>query len=228
MHQIIVDTENYAGNFERQMCAFVTGQVGDCGVGESLAKEEIRQGEIVYLEWWEKHIVLRDDPRFNETVIRRPVAIAATPGWFNSGLGHEHRETDDERVLDDLKQKVIEERINYDLPRRAQIEKIMREKNYTNGWTEQGCQGELKSMDMIVENLKKSPLKKHPAYLSVAIFVDQVPPPAVMEEFNRRVDLFAKNRPDQSYLKNRPKEQLTITNIRVEELEPTVKPKPGM
>jgi len=30
----IVDTEKYAGDFERQLTAYCTGQVGDCGVGE--------------------------------------------------------------------------------------------------------------------------------------------------------------------------------------------------
>ncbi len=34
----IVDTNSYAGNFERDMCAYMTGQVGDCGVGGGCAK----------------------------------------------------------------------------------------------------------------------------------------------------------------------------------------------
>lgn len=29
----VIDTDSYAGNFERELCAFVTGQVGDCEVG---------------------------------------------------------------------------------------------------------------------------------------------------------------------------------------------------
>jgi len=31
----IVDTNSYAGNFERQMCAYMTGCYGECEVGES-------------------------------------------------------------------------------------------------------------------------------------------------------------------------------------------------
>jgi hypothetical protein len=31
-------TDKYAGNFEREMCAFITGQYGDCGVGEEEAQ----------------------------------------------------------------------------------------------------------------------------------------------------------------------------------------------
>ncbi len=30
----IVDTDSYAGNFERAMTAYMTGQIGDCGVGK--------------------------------------------------------------------------------------------------------------------------------------------------------------------------------------------------
>jgi hypothetical protein len=29
----IVDTDSYAGNFERCMCAYMTGQIGECEVG---------------------------------------------------------------------------------------------------------------------------------------------------------------------------------------------------
>lgn len=40
----VIDTDQYAGNFERDICAFVTGHVGECGVGEEFAeifKEEV-------------------------------------------------------------------------------------------------------------------------------------------------------------------------------------------
>lgn len=33
-YSFIIDTNSYAGNFEREMCAYLTGQVGDCGVGD--------------------------------------------------------------------------------------------------------------------------------------------------------------------------------------------------
>ncbi len=28
----VIDTDTYAGNFEREMCAYVTGQIGECEV----------------------------------------------------------------------------------------------------------------------------------------------------------------------------------------------------
>jgi hypothetical protein len=33
----IIDTNEYAGNFERELCAYITGHVGECGVGSEMA-----------------------------------------------------------------------------------------------------------------------------------------------------------------------------------------------
>lgn len=37
MYYFIIDTDSYSGNFERQLCAYITGQVGECGVGQDIA-----------------------------------------------------------------------------------------------------------------------------------------------------------------------------------------------
>lgn len=34
----IIDTNQYAGNFEREMCAHCTGEIGECGVGVEYAE----------------------------------------------------------------------------------------------------------------------------------------------------------------------------------------------
>ena len=39
---ILIRTDMYAGNFERSMCAHLTGHIGECEVGEELVVEEIR------------------------------------------------------------------------------------------------------------------------------------------------------------------------------------------
>ena len=38
----VIDTDQYAGNFEREMCAHVTGRIGECEVGEEYVDDEIR------------------------------------------------------------------------------------------------------------------------------------------------------------------------------------------
>lgn len=35
-YQLVVETNSYAGNFEREMTAFATGVLGECGVGEEM------------------------------------------------------------------------------------------------------------------------------------------------------------------------------------------------
>ena len=34
----VIDTDSYAGNFERDLCAYITGVIGDCGVGKEMAE----------------------------------------------------------------------------------------------------------------------------------------------------------------------------------------------
>lgn len=39
---VLIETDSYAGNFERDLCAFLTGTVGECGVGSGLVSEDIK------------------------------------------------------------------------------------------------------------------------------------------------------------------------------------------
>lgn len=79
----IIDTDSYAGNFERELCAYITGHIGDCGVGEVNAarfKDEVG-------EPFENVTVEADDHG-----CCRPVTICPTPGWFNDGMGSHYEE----------------------------------------------------------------------------------------------------------------------------------------
>ena len=44
MYILTLKTSAYTGNFEREICAYMTGQIGECGVGNEkayLAEEEV-------------------------------------------------------------------------------------------------------------------------------------------------------------------------------------------
>jgi hypothetical protein len=91
---IIIDTEQYAGNFEREMVAFITAQTGDCGVGkesQALAEEELPEEA---LEWFESNVMMMAD----EHGCFRPASIAPTPGWYNDGHGKHY--PDSEKAAD--------------------------------------------------------------------------------------------------------------------------------
>lgn len=39
----LIETNQYAGNFERQLCAYLTGHYGECGIGVERVNEDIRK-----------------------------------------------------------------------------------------------------------------------------------------------------------------------------------------
>lgn len=39
----VIDTNSYSGNFERDITAYCTGQIGECGVGESLVEDDVAE-----------------------------------------------------------------------------------------------------------------------------------------------------------------------------------------
>ena len=79
----IIDTDTYAGNFERQLAAYCTGVVGECTVGTeeaTLFKQECPDRSDI------TNIV---DQKADEHGCFRPVTIWETPGYWNDGLGSE-------------------------------------------------------------------------------------------------------------------------------------------
>lgn len=41
-YKLRIKTNCYAGNFEREMCAFLTGHIGECGSGEEFVEEDVK------------------------------------------------------------------------------------------------------------------------------------------------------------------------------------------
>jgi len=80
----IIDTNRYAGNFERELCAYCTGHVGDCGVGQDMAEVFFKEVEE---DPFEEYIL----PTPDEHGCCRPVSIWPTPDWSNDGMGKETR-----------------------------------------------------------------------------------------------------------------------------------------
>src|ERR1035437_9396865 len=121
---LVLDTEQYAGSFERDMCAHITGHVGDCGVGEhtaDLANESIPQ----FAKNWFSNNVLNKVDTEDDSPCSRPCTIWPTPGWSNNGNGKNTKLTGNQRM-------------------------------------------------------------KYPAYLSVAIYLEKVPPTKIWRVINNR------------------------------------------
>ena len=92
----VIDTDQYAGNFEREMCAFVTGHIGECGVGQQYQK--------LFFDFLGLDVEQRDDNPFFEQVVDmaddhgcfRPVSIWPTKGRVNDGHGNCYDEDSEE------------------------------------------------------------------------------------------------------------------------------------
>lgn len=82
----VVHTDSYSGNFERQLCAYVTGIVGDCDVGSGLADEFLEELGEDNFDIFEALIEQTAD----ENGVCRPCSIYPTPGRLNNGNGKHH------------------------------------------------------------------------------------------------------------------------------------------
>ncbi|MFA6159397.1 MAG: hypothetical protein WC763_07265 [Candidatus Paceibacterota bacterium] len=78
----VIDTADYAGNFERELCAYITGTIGDCGVGEDMAQIYDKEvGVDSFTNPFEDIILSEPD----EQGVCRPVTIYPAPnGDMNS------------------------------------------------------------------------------------------------------------------------------------------------
>lgn len=161
----IIDTEQYAGNFEREMCAYCTGQIGDCGVGEEEA-EEFRSTFPDLEEKFDEIIDFLPD----ENGCARPASIYPTPGWFNNGFGdfHDRREN---MAREDFEASCIKE-----LTKKLSNIDSSEERN------------------ILAEEYENRKFIKYPAYLSVVIFFNEKPTDKIITIMKSRAHEFAQNR----------------------------------
>ena len=160
----VIDTDKYAGNFEREMCAFMTGIIGECGIGVEEAQLYYEQTGLSPkdIDWDKTPVEYADEDLENpfcwfvtkkqdEYGCYRPVSIWPTPGWFNHGLGGHFQDGQEEKALIDYK-------ICY-LRRAAEKVHPNDQEHHETTWRKKA----------------DKPLNKHDAYLSVAIFFEQKP-----------------------------------------------------
>jgi len=101
-YSFIVDTDSYAGNFEREMTAYVTGVVGDCGVGsqEAVLFWEDNPDIVLYDKMYQK----------SDDNCDRPCAMENNPTALNYNYNSVamYFLTDPREYLDMLKERSLE------------------------------------------------------------------------------------------------------------------------
>lgn len=210
---VVIDTEQYAGNFEREMCAYLTGQFGNCGVGTKISAAVSE--EIKHLDWWKRHIA----QEANEHGIERPVSIYPTPNWFNNGMGGEYRDVPEE--YERAQNERIASTIKYQAPQIKAAQDRLDTGNFEaerpGAWTKEACERQIADSEATVLRAIKQGLQRHPAYLSVAIFVKEFPPQEVLDELKERARKFVDNLATSAGYRVDHGEKIVITGVRLVE-----------
>jgi len=78
---LLLDTDQYAGNFERELTAWLTGTIGECGIGGLQAAQAITELPVADRKWFEAHVISRT----HSDGCSRPTSIWTDPeGKYNS------------------------------------------------------------------------------------------------------------------------------------------------
>lgn len=171
----IIDTEQYSGNFERPLTAWITGQVGECGVGDTEAKVANRVLPKAAKTWFEEHVLSLPD----EHGCCRPTSIWETPGWFNDGHGNEWREGSDPEAV---RAKYLASVHAYYDPLVIFAEEKM---EIDPIW---GSEAAIYRQNGIAAEARGP--GHYPSYQSVAIFLDAEPPPDILALMKERADCY--------------------------------------
>lgn len=178
MHILLtVDTNQYAGNFERESIAYATGQYGDCGVG----REEAEIAHVTLpddiLSWWKAHTIHLEDI---EHGCARPAFIHQTPGFFNNGYGGHFPVTEAGRT---------EALAHY---KAQHLARRMKALNAIQQFDETTDEGRKKHDILLIKTeiaalADKTTIKEYPSYQTVGILLDSNPPVEVLLSFEQRM-----------------------------------------
>lgn len=86
-YTLVIDTEQYSGNFEVEMTAWVTGLADSEGRGEAFARKAQKTIPQHVQDWFEEHT--RSDGEYNDCC-----GSMLTPGWLGYGNGKTYKEGD--------------------------------------------------------------------------------------------------------------------------------------
>lgn len=205
MYKFIIDTDQYSGNFEREMCAYLTGRIGECGVGKDFV--EIFQQEVGSKISFDNVSLESDDDHHD---CFRPCEIEINPNWFNTGMGNCYRksDTDDIKILKEYADAIFKYEISRIDQAKAIKERLLKGETYSN-WTIHACDKDISIREnAILESKNAKTYNKYSAYLSVAIFFEDRPTIEQISLMKERVYNF-----DKAYrlLQGKWKKDFTLT-----------------
>jgi hypothetical protein len=176
MKKFIIHTNSYAGNFEREMCAFITGQIGECSVGHKLVDNEIS-------DKFHQYICQVDDDG-----CKRPVTIYPNPKYSNNGLGHIFDKTNIEEC------KIVQQKY-VDYIKNDRLKRLYNTLAFYEGtkYNVSSIEEEIISVEKEIANYLTIPpmeISTYPAYNSVCIYVTDNIPDNLVELMKERAYLY--------------------------------------
>jgi len=202
-YAFIILTDSYSNNFEKDMCAFITGTIGECGVGEECQKE--------FNKWLETSTYKQNPFENNifqvsdEHGCRRPVAIASNPSYFNIGMG-QHFKTDDPNSDSKALEAYRKYMESYEMSQIESLKLIKLTENPKKGdWTQEAVDRNIKRHLKNIDTAKALTKPYHyPAFLSVALFFHNKPSQELIDLMKQRAQEYVNSPLAKCYPNNKP------------------------
>ena len=83
----VVDTDLYAGNFERELSSYVVGACDESGEHRGGPYAEMYRKDFCGRDPFKVLVDMRVDDHGDDSIMRSPMALAPTPGYGNDGRG---------------------------------------------------------------------------------------------------------------------------------------------
>lgn len=160
---LVIDTDAYSGNFERQLAGYVTGVYDyERGHGEEEAAAAKQANPVITDSLAEKSMAVRHNEYGYVTN-----TIRSTPGRFNNGMGFHY----DAGQENEARAKSIQSMKDYKAPEIAKCEQRIRDNNFEGSWTKEACERTIQSAKDAIARAGKN--VSYPAYESVAMFFSE-------------------------------------------------------
>jgi len=187
---LVIDTDSYAGNFERQLAGYVTGICDlDRGHGDREAAEAQAAAPAMV-------DALRAKSRAVEHTDYGMVTntIRATPGRLNNGMGFNFP-AGDPAAAEDARVRAKDYARNYTAGQIAAAQRRIDENDFEpergGGWTREACDRTIASALDLIERAGET--MTTPAYESVAMFFGEPLTADEMSFVRRRAEEFARS-----------------------------------
>jgi hypothetical protein len=186
---LVVDTDSYAGNFERELAGYATGiHDRERGHGDREAADAQRTAPDMVAALKAKSRAVRHDEYGMVTN-----TIRATPGRLNNGMGF-HYAADDPVAMEDARTRSRQSMTEYQDRNLKDVRRRLAEGDFQaegpGAWTREACERTLESAQASID--RAGGFVSWPAFESVAMFFGEPLSREEMAFVRERAEAFSK------------------------------------